>query len=142
MSLTAEQRTELIKNLNECDAGIAMIQAKITPIRKVLQPLIDEQLAIDERKFSLADELGVEILGQCVTCNCYLFSGDLGSQTTDGELQCAGHSPSWQDVKESWEDGTFPLQQQEPKAYADMLGAYNAHIEAGGKPEDVPLSPL
>lgn len=145
--MTPEQRTELIKNLNECDVGLALIQTKIDPISRELRPLIDEQAAIEERKFALADDLGVEILGQCVGCSCYLFSKDLGSQTTEGDLQCTKCSPSWKEIRESWEGkpgidqgpDPFSLQEQEPEVYAALVEAYDSHIANGGKPEDVPF---
>jgi len=103
--------------------------------------MLDQSMAVESAMESLKDNFS-DYVGKCEECDAILLEGDMGHRCVDGEpLFCAEHAYTWSDVKESYEveDG---VRDDDPDAYRDFVQRFEAHIAAGGKPDDKIVWPL
>lgn len=124
--MTDEERAALKDELK----GLSDAQAAIEAASK---PFDDALRAIEQVRDALLERHGVEIAGECETCERLLFAGDKGHVCGDGPVLCEDCSPTYADLQkqllERSQSGGFSeddLQEQR-----DSLAAY---LSAGGDP--------
>lgn len=106
-----------------------------------MKPFRDAARALDDVKERVLDALGAEEVGQCEGCRAILLTGDKGHRCADGPILCAECAPTWADVHLQWARGECGEVDGED-AHGDFLAAYEAHLAAGGSPDDPMLHDL
>lgn len=100
----------------------------------------DESLSIETATDALKQGFGKDYLSTCEGCSVVLMVGDEGQRCVDGEHLCKECAASWGDIKMQWDDDA--LDEDEPGDKARFLARYDAHIAAGGSPDDLLTYPL
>jgi hypothetical protein len=76
---------------------------------------------------------------QCESCGKVIAKGDKYTVTLDGCYLCEEDAPSFQDCVDYWRD--HPPEDRDEKISAhDCQDALDAHVAAGGSPDDKPLT--
>ena len=120
-------------------AGLAKAEGVLDAAMK---PFRDAARALDDVKEEILDALGVDIAGRCETCTAILLDGDKGHRCQDGDpIFCAACAPTWGDVQEQWASGDREDNDDEDNQ-DDFVRAYEAHLAAGGSPDDPILHDL
>lgn len=99
-----------------------------------------ESLAVEKAVEALKDGFGKDFLTTCEGCSGILLVDDQGQRCREGESLCAECAKTWGEIKEQWD--ADDLSEDEPGEKAGFLARYEAHIAAGGTPEDKLLYPL
>ena len=124
---------------------------KLRAVFRALKEL-DEQLAppdgwepqytaVENAKDTIFDAFcdGDDIAGTCEGCSTVILVGDQGQHCSDGVDLCAECAATWGDIKADWEAGR--IEEGDEGQRARFMAAFEAHIAAGGKPDDKPLHP-
>lgn len=84
-----------------------------------------------------------DLVGTCEGCGKQLFEGMKGHICEEGDpifcAECADFT--WSDIKDQWEKGERE-EADDDEARAEFMRSYEAHIAAGGSPDDVILHDL
>jgi hypothetical protein len=106
----------------------------------------------DERDPELADDIRTRLQSikneidrsadddfHCETCSGAIRAGDKYTVTTDGCYLCEAHAPTYRDCVEYWTDHP-PEDDEERENADDCRASLDAHVAAGGSPDDRPLT--
>ena len=102
-----------------------------------------ESLAVESATEALKDGFGKGFLSTCEGCGAIVLACDQGHRCLEGEILCKSCTPSWDDVKEQWEDGTLQGDVgEEGSDKASFMARYAKHIAGGGSGTDPMLYTL
>lgn len=134
--LTEAERTALDNQLHALKRLEDAVDAARKPIERLLKPLGEVQLEIDEQREVLLERAGVEVVGRCETCLKLLIVGDKGNRPYSDETEivyCAEHAMTFGNLKAHWERSD-PTNDDgdEAEQRIDELALVENHVARGG----------
>lgn len=145
MPLDDETRAMLVENIRDLRRTITEIELLKEPHLIALRPherAIEHLQGVQER---LLERAGVELLDHgCEFCNAILFVGDQGHRGEDCIVVCAECAPTYADGKRQADarEAKGGLDGEDNANIEHFRAAYQAHIDAGGSPDDKMTYPL
>lgn len=127
--MTPDQREKLQERIKSLDAQADNIRAAMKPFEDRVKPFQEALYAIEAVKEGLVEDAGVEVVGNCESCELILFAGDLGHRCADGPILCAACSPTWKDLLDQYTAEGAAGSAEDPEAFA--LGLARARVGAG-----------
>lgn len=129
--LTSEQRLKLRERLASLDERAAAIKKAAQPFEDQLRPFQQAMATIEDIKEELLADAGVELVGNCETCDMILFSSDHGHHCSDGPILCAACSPTWRDLLAQYSEPGAAEAAEDAEAFEAGRALAQAEVDAG-----------